>query len=83
MSRSQRVSGQSRTTYYTSEEVCVEKKPMSEVSTKTKAKYYGGIVMIIIFGLILLVTSFPYIIFVITEVVNCCFVLIKLLKLLK
>lgn len=46
----------------TTEEICVETKPASEGDVDTQVKYYGGITMIIIFGLLLLFIMLPYII---------------------
>lgn len=61
VTRTRKVNGRTENVT-TEEEVCVEEKPMSEASTKTRSKYYGGITMIIVFGIILLVVFLPYVI---------------------
>lgn len=43
-------------------EVCVEEGKIGDASIGTKAKYYGGITMMIVFGLIALIMILPYII---------------------
>lgn len=59
--RTRRVGG--RTETYTEDvEVCLEEKSPSEGDGNTKAKYYGGIVMMIIFGILLLIILLPAII---------------------
>lgn len=54
--------GTNRYTQIPAGEICLEKKPEIEVSETTKAKYYGGMTMIIVFGLILLMVLTLYII---------------------
>lgn len=61
VTRTRRVNGRTET-ITTEEEVCVEEKPISETNTENRAKYYGGIVMMIVFGIILLVVFLPYIV---------------------
>lgn len=43
-------------------EECVEEGKIGDASIGTKAKYYGGIIMLIVFGLIALIMILPYII---------------------
>ena len=61
VTRTQRRNGRTETVTNV-EEVCVEEKSINDASTNTKAKYYSGIVMMIIFGIILLIVFLPYII---------------------
>lgn len=52
-----------RTETYTQDvEVCVDESSVSDGSGATKGKYYGGIVMMVIFGLLLLIILLPAII---------------------
>lgn len=59
VTRTRTVNGRTETTT-TNEEVCVEEKPPGEGSRKTQAKYYGGITMMVIFGIMLLAIMMPY-----------------------
>lgn len=57
---SRTVNGRTETTT-TEEEVCVESKPINQTSKTNQTRYYAGIVMMIVFGIILLVVFLPYI----------------------